>query len=99
MEVVIPSRAALDRAGLSFGNLPQTPLHDLAKLVDLSVGQIPLAGTLSWDRDLLGWVAGWRMAAGGKEHSWGIGGVNFDAAFRNAVGGAAQILSGNGAPA
>jgi hypothetical protein len=98
MEVVIPSRATLDRAGLAIGNLPQTPLNDLAELVDSSVGQIPLAGTLSWDRDLLGWVAEWRMEADGKEHRWGIGGVNFDAAFRNAVGGAAQILSGNGEP-
>ena len=29
----------------------------------------------------------------------GIAGVNFDAAFRNGVGGAAQLLSGNGTPA
>ena len=99
MEVVIPSRALLDRGDLSFENLPQTSLSKLAQLVDTSVGQIPLAGTLTWDRNLLAWIAEWRMLKGTEEHQWGIGGVNFDAAFRNAVGGATQILSGNGEPA
>ena len=99
MEVVIPPERALTQAGLTLETLPATPLEKFDALTDKSVGQLPLAGTLSWDRAALGWIARWRIIADGREHRWGIKGVNFDAAFRNAVGGAAQILSGNGDPA
>jgi hypothetical protein len=59
---------------------------------------LPLIGNLRWsDRDL-GWVADWRFAAAGKTYAWTVRGVNFDEAFRVALRGAAQILSGNGAP-
>ena len=96
MEVVIPSDTVLSKAGITFDNLAGLPLDRLESLVDHKVGQIPLAGTLSWSRELLAWTAEWKLPALGREHRWAIAGVNFDAAFRNAVGGAAQILSGNG---
>jgi len=61
-------------------------------------GDVPLIGHLRWsDRDL-GWVADWRFASSGKSYAWTVRGVNFDEAFRVALRGAAQILSGNGAP-
>lgn len=61
-------------------------------------GARPLVGTLEWsDRDF-GWVATWRLVNKGAEHVWTVRGVNFDEAFRVAVRGAAQILSGNGSP-
>lgn len=99
MEVVIPSPGTIARAGLTVDTLPGTALSALTPFVDGKVGQVPLAGTLDWSRDLLAWRAQWRLAMGDKEQHWGIAGVNFDAAFRNGVGGAAQILSGNGTPA
>jgi len=34
----------------------------------------------------------------GQPHRWPLAGVTFDEVFRRAPGGAAQILSGNGAP-
>jgi hypothetical protein len=46
----------------------------------------------------LGWIASWRMEHRGKAYAWSVRGVNFDAAFRNALFGAAQILSGHGQP-
>lgn len=98
MQVVIPSDDKVRKAGLTVDILPATPLPDLKPLVDEAVGETPLQGTLSWNKALLGWSARWRIEANSREHEWGIEGVNFDAAFRNAVGGAAQILSGNGAP-
>jgi hypothetical protein len=98
MPVVIPPEPLITKAGLDVESLPGTSLADLDMLVDKSVGQIPLAGTLRWRKDLLAWEAHWRMLTNGVEHRWAIAGVNFDAAFRNAVGGAAQILSGNGDP-
>ncbi|TIT43144.1 MAG: DUF2066 domain-containing protein, partial [Mesorhizobium sp.] len=37
-------------------------------------------------------------ATDGKTYSWQVRGVSFDEAFRVAMRGAAQILSGNGQP-
>ena len=99
LEVVIPSDATLARAALTVDSLPATEPSALLPFVDTSVGQLPLLGTLDWSKELLAWKARWRIAAGGKVHGWAIEGVNFDAAFRNGVLGAAQILSGNGEPA
>lgn len=98
LEVVIPAERLLQQAGLDVASLPQAPLSTLQSLLDKSVGQRPLAGTLNWSRELLGWTSAWRLDHQGTEHRWGADGGNFDAAFRLAVGGAAQILSGNGTP-
>lgn len=98
MEVVIPSPEVIARAGLTVDGTPALPLPAFLPFVDRKVGQVPLVGTLGWSKELLAWKAAWRIAAAGQEQRWGIEGVNFDAAFRNGVGGAAQILSGNGVP-
>jgi uncharacterized protein len=99
LQVKIPGKAVLEKAGVTLQMLPELPLSALEPLVDAKVGELPLAGTLRWNKQLLAWEADWRMIAGATQHRWGIKGVNFDAAFRNGVGGAAQILSGNGSPA
>lgn len=59
---------------------------------------LPLIGHIRWSDGDLGWVADWHFAAAGKTYSWTVRGVNFDEAFRVALRGAAQILSGNGVP-
>ena len=41
-------------------------------------------------------TGGWPID--GKTYRWQVRGVSFDEAFRVAMGGAAQILSGNGQP-
>jgi hypothetical protein len=61
-------------------------------------GDQALAGSLVWSDEALGWIAEWRLASGGKLYRWKVSGVGFDDAFRNALRGAAQVLSGNGAP-
>jgi hypothetical protein len=98
MPIIIPSLRKLDPAALTFETLPKTPLSDLQRLAVEWGADKALAGTLTWNREMLGWIAEWRMLHDGTEQGWAIGGVNFDAAFRNALGGAAQILSGNGTP-
>lgn len=98
LEVVIPSEQTIAKAGLSVESLPETPLPQLLALVDRKVGQIPLSGRLDWSKELLAWKASWHLEDGSGDHRWQVAGVNFDAAFRNGVGGAAQILSGNGEP-
>ena len=45
-----------------------------------------------------GWKAVWDFDAKGQIHHWQIQNVNFDDAFRSAMRGAAQILSGHGEP-
>ena len=37
-------------------------------------------------------------AVAGQHHHWTVAGVNYDEAFRNALRGAAKVLSGNGEP-
>jgi uncharacterized protein len=61
-------------------------------------GAVPLGGTLRWSDADLGWVATWRLPYKGRPQQWVIRGVNFDEAFRVAMRGAIQILSGNGTP-
>ncbi len=99
MPIIIPGLRKLEPAGLVLENLPDTPIDELEHLATEWGADKALAGTLYWNREMLGWEAGWRMLHEGREKAWGVGGVNFDAAFRNALGGAAQILSGNGTPA
>jgi uncharacterized protein len=59
---------------------------------------VALAGQLVWEEQELGWAASWSLVAPGGVHRWQIRGVTFDEAFRNALGGSAQILSGHGDP-
>ena len=61
-------------------------------------GEVVLVGRLVWDDRELGWTTQWRMDWGDRTHSWQVRGVTFDEAFRRGIGGAAQILSGNGDP-
>lgn len=59
-------------------------------------GAVPLRGTLTWSPAEFGWVGAWRLRWGGRDHDWGISGVSFDEAFRDAVRGAMQLLAGKG---
>jgi uncharacterized protein len=55
-----------------------------------------LEGVIIWTKGMKGWEARWdlKLLDGPKE--WQIKNVNFDEAFRNALQGAASILSGHG---
>lgn len=55
-------------------------------------GAVELTGTLVWRPEVFGWVGDWRMAPHGAEARWGISGVSFDEAFRDAVRGAMRAL-------
>ena len=82
MPVTVPPAAAAGDAG------PPDPRGAAATL----------SGALDWDDAALGWTTAWRMTSEGTEYRWTAGPASFDDAFRTAVGGAAQILSGHGAP-
>ncbi|TPJ42713.1 DUF2066 domain-containing protein [Mesorhizobium sp. B2-5-13] len=96
IHVVFPKAAEL-------GDLGEEALRaaDMAKLDRLAKqagGDRALAGSIVWSDEELGWIADWRLADQGKTCRWQVRGVSFDEAFRVAIGGAAQILSGNGQP-
>ncbi len=97
--------AAADRFGLRVILLPEqdSPGRDAtgpefvarASRTVRSTALAALTGTLVWSDADAGWVGTWHVAQNGHEGSWGIRGVSFDDAFRNAIGGAAAVLSGH----
>ncbi|MBL8894656.1 MAG: DUF2066 domain-containing protein, partial [Rhizobiales bacterium] len=83
---------------LTFETLPKADNATLTALAKRDGADLALAGLLVWDRQSLGWAADWRLITPAGESAWKIRDVNFDDAFRSALRGAAQILSGNGSP-
>ncbi|QOZ27794.1 DUF2066 domain-containing protein [Bradyrhizobium sp. CCBAU 51753] len=99
MRVVLPEAAALARANVGAADLLKIPQAKLIPIVAPGGGEVALVGRLVWDDKDLGWATRWQLAWHGKDYKWQFRGVSFDEAFRRAVGGAAQVLSGNGDPA
>jgi hypothetical protein len=96
MPALLPTGATLAAAGLS------APLAAEAReLIDAARragGDEALAGALVFSDAAGGWLVDWRMTLDGALYAWSRRGVNFDEAFRVGLRGAAQLLSGNGAP-
>jgi uncharacterized protein len=96
--VALPTEAALASAALDLDTLWQADPASLGAATKGLGADIPLAGSIRFSDELHGWIADWRLAANGRTYKWQVRGVNFDEAFRSAMRGAAQILSGNGEP-
>ncbi|MGC2074655.1 MAG: DUF2066 domain-containing protein [Xanthobacteraceae bacterium] len=96
--VNLPSVATLQSNQISIDTPAITAGDRLSKLTELPNNELPLVGDLRWSDAALGWVAGWGLEESGRWHRWSVRGVNYDEAFRNAVRGAARVLSGNGEP-
>jgi uncharacterized protein len=94
----LPKEALLDAEHLTYDALAARTPPELAPAAKAAGGDAALSGTLVWTESVLGWSARWHMAAQGKDYRWGVSGVSFDDAFRNAIDGALEILSGHGAP-
>jgi hypothetical protein len=98
MMIVLPDVAALAKANINAAELLTTASSTLASVAAERGGEVVLVGRLKWDESELGWATEWRMDWNGRTHRWQLRGVTFDEAFRRGIGGAAQILSGNGDP-
>ncbi|HEV2552035.1 MAG TPA: DUF2066 domain-containing protein [Stellaceae bacterium] len=98
LPMVLPKEALLDTDRLTYDALAANVPPALAPAAKMAGGDAALSGTLIWTESMLGWTASWRMAVQGKDHRWGVSGVSFDDAFRNAIDGALEILSDHGAP-
>jgi uncharacterized protein len=96
--VGLPSVTTLQSNQISIDTAAITPSDQSLKVADLSGGELPLVGDLQWSDAALGWVAAWSLDASGRSFHWSVSGVNYDEAFRNAIRGAARVLSGNGDP-
>jgi len=94
MKVVFPTRSIASQLTPEEIDQPQR-LTDVARAAG---GEQALSGTLDWSDADLGWVATWHLVHQGRTETWTVRGVNFDEAFRVALRGSMQILSGNGAP-
>jgi hypothetical protein len=95
----LPTDAALAAAGLSVATLPDADLAALDPSAKAVGGGIAILGALDFSDAAHGWITHWRMrGSDGAAYEWGERGVSFDDAFRSAVRGAAQVLSGHGAP-
>lgn len=99
IRIVLPDDAAVAKAGIDGTDLTKLASSALAALAAGQGGEIALVGRLKWDDSALGWASEWQMEWQGRPHRWQLRGVTFDEAFRGAIGGAAQIMSGNGDPA
>ncbi|WP_426435951.1 DUF2066 domain-containing protein [Bradyrhizobium genosp. P] len=98
MQVVLPAAAALAAANAREIELLTMPPATLASIASALGGEAVLVGRLVWDDNDLGWTTRYQMSWRGKDYSWQFRGVTFDEAFVRGIGGAAQILSGNGDP-
>ena len=98
MTIVLPDVAALAKASINAAELLTTPPRRLASLAAEQGGEVVLVGRLKWDEFELGWATEWQMDRHGRTHRWQLRRLTFDEAFRRGIGGAAQILSGNGDP-
>jgi hypothetical protein len=91
MQVAFPTRAELSAYTAA------TMSADAATAIARNHDAIAVTGRMVFSDKVFGWIAEWRMSYGGRSYRWSVSGVNFDAAFRNAMLGAAQIASGHGA--
>ncbi len=98
MSVVLPSAEALGRAGIHGAEPGTATSRTVAPLVAGQGGEVALIGRLVWVDRELGWATQWHLDWRGRSHRWQVRRTNFDEAFRRGIGGAAQILSGNGEP-
>lgn len=98
MEIVLPDAAALAKSNMTGAELKTPSFPALTPLATELGGEVVLVGRLVWDDRDLGWATQWQMVWGGRTHRWQLRGLTFDETFRRGIGGAAQILSGNGDP-
>ncbi|QND65237.1 DUF2066 domain-containing protein [Mesorhizobium loti] len=98
MRVAFPTAALLSQAGLADQALRNAEMTKLDTIATKAGADQALSGSVVWSDKELGWIADWRLAMAGKTYIWQVRGVSFDEAFRVAIKGAAQILSGNGQP-
>jgi hypothetical protein len=93
MPIVLPDTATLAGVGANERALADIAPAKLAEAVGKQGGDVVLIARLVWDDQELRWNTDWQLARQGKAHRWQLTAVTFDEAFRQGIGGAAQILA------
>jgi hypothetical protein len=96
--VILPAEADLSARGWTVKTLDAVKPPEAEALARADGGGAAVAGHIVFNETALGWIVKWRMAYAGKTYRWATRGVNFDAAFRHALAGAAQVMAGRGRP-
>ncbi|MEO6607925.1 MAG: DUF2066 domain-containing protein [Aestuariivirga sp.] len=96
--LILPLPALLKSDNIDTTSLDQRSPSQLADLARMAQADVVITGNLIWVGGPNGWKANWVLFDDKGEHRWQIEGINFDGAFRNAMRGAAQILSQHGEP-
>ena len=94
MPIVLPDAAALAGVGANELALADIAHAKLAEAVARQGGEVVLIARLVWDDQELRWNTDWQLEGQGKSQQWQLAAVTFDEAFRQGIGGAAQILAG-----
>lgn len=98
MPLILPVPALLKSDNLDVESLDQRSANELLELARLAQADVVIKGHLIWVGGANGWKADWTLYNDSTQKEWAIEGINFDGAFRNALRGVAQILSGHGDP-
>ena len=98
MQVRFPTSAMLAGWGISPADFPSARAAPPADAAAPAADEMVVLGTLEWSETLPGWIGRWHTAWHGRSYSWGIRGVNYDAAFGNLLSGAVLLASGRGSP-
>jgi len=98
MDIVLPDAAALTKSNITGAEFKTPSFAALTPVAAELGGEAVLVGRLVWDDRELGWATQWQLDWRGQIHRWQMRGLTFDETFRRGIGGAAQILSGNGDP-
>jgi hypothetical protein len=96
--VILPAAADLSARGWTVKTLDAVKPTEAETLARADGADAVVAGHIVFNETALGWIVKWRMAYGGKAYRWATRGVNFDAAFRHALAGAARVMAGRGRP-
>jgi hypothetical protein len=96
MTIAFPTTSQVETSHFAAKTMQMAKPAEAATLAPMQ--DVTVLGHMVFSEAALGWVVDWRMEHAGRSHAWSVRGVNFDAAFRSAVFGAAEILSGNGEP-
>jgi uncharacterized protein len=94
----LPTNATPGVGTLTFDKIAGAGPAALSAIAASASDGVPLVGTLAWADGAKGWAADFRLDHQGKTYRWGAKTESFDEAFRVAMRGALQILSGHGAP-
>ncbi|WP_170130363.1 DUF2066 domain-containing protein [Afifella marina] len=96
LAIVLPAQSILEERDDVSVPSGDGEIGNLRPFASALAADVALGGSITWDATAVGWKARWHLqTAEGETADWQVAGVSFDNAFRNAMAGAAAVLSGH----